>query len=119
MIQPALRAMVFSIPNILTLDTKNLHGTTFDWRHYGGPLAMFRFCRFVRIEILGDRPAPRKVVPIPKSIVHQIGDMILKRLDKIPSGAVPMKLEKHPDGGIPLGGGYVLRVDKNTEDDHL
>ncbi len=114
-IHPELQAKAFSIPNILTLDTTGLHGTTFDWRHYGGPLAMFRFCRFVRIEIMGDRPLPRKIVPIPKKVVEQIGDMFFTKVDEIPPGAAPIKVEKLPDGGIPLGGGYVLGGGENAK----
>ena len=56
---------VFSIPDIITLDTTGLHGTTFDWHQYGGPLALFRLCRFVRTQILKDIPH-RKFVPLPK-----------------------------------------------------
>jgi hypothetical protein len=112
MVHPELQTKVFSIPDTLTLDTTGLHGTTFDWRHYGGPLAMFRFCRFVRIEILGDRPPPRKVVPIPKNVIYQQGDMVLTKLDEIPSDAVS-------DDGIPLGGGHVLYVGDKIKDGDL
>ena len=53
------RDQVFEVPDIITLDTKDLDGTPFDWRHYGGPLALFRLCRFVRIEILKDQSSCR------------------------------------------------------------
>ena len=58
------RERVFEIPDIITLNTKGLDGTPFYWRHYGGPLALFRLCRFVRIEILKDQPTTRKSVPV-------------------------------------------------------
>jgi hypothetical protein len=58
------RDQVFEVPDIITLDTKDLDGTPFDWRHYGGPLALFRLSRFVRIEILKDQPSAHKPVPV-------------------------------------------------------
>jgi hypothetical protein len=100
---------VFAVPDVVSLDTTGLDGTAFDWRHYGGPLALFRLCRFVRAEILMDQPAPRRLVPIPKSHVYQQGDLILTKIDKFPAGAVPFDIEPLPDGSIPLGNGHVLR----------
>lgn len=102
-IDPDCRNVTFSIPDIVTLDTTNLHGTAFDWRQYGGPLAMFRLCRFVRIHIMKDDVAPRKVVPLPKERYLQQGDLILRRVDEIPSDAVPVEIEPLPDGRVPLG----------------
>lgn len=99
---------IYSIPDIISLDTSGLHGTAFDWHHYGGPLALFRLCRFVRTQILKDQPALRKVVPIPGSAIYQQGDLILEKVDAIPSDAVPVEVERLPDGGIDLGGGYIL-----------
>lgn len=108
------RAKIFAVPDIITLDTTNLDGTAFDWHHYGGPLALFRLCRFVRLEILKDQPTPRKVVPIPGSAIYQQGDLILKKVDEIPSEAVPVAVEKVPNGGVPLGHGHVIYpADKN------
>jgi hypothetical protein len=77
-IDPDCRGKVFSIPDVITLDTTSLQGTPFDWRHYGGPLALFRVCRFVRINVLKDPVTPRKVVPIPRKMLYQQGDLILK-----------------------------------------
>jgi hypothetical protein len=79
---------VFEIPDIVTLNTKGLDETPFDWRHYGGPLALFRLCRFVRIEILKDQPPPRKPVPVPANTLYQQGNLILRKVDAIPEGAV-------------------------------
>jgi len=104
------RDKVFKIPHIITLNTKDLHETPFDWRHYGGPLALFRLCGFVRIEILKDQPRTRKPVPVPVNTVYQQRDLILQKVDAIPAGAVPIKLEPLPDGSIHLGGGYFIRA---------
>jgi len=99
---------VFSIPDLIALDTTGLHGTPFDWRHYGGPLALFRLCRFVRITILKDPVTPRMVVPIPDNVLYQQGDLVLKKVDEISPSALPVEIELLPDGGTPLGGGHVL-----------
>ena len=117
-VHPELQSKVFAIPDVVNLDTTGLHGMPFDWRHYGGPISMFRFCRFVRIQILGDQPSSRKLVPIPDNVIYQVGDIILKKVDNIPSDAVQINVERLPDGGIPLGGGYVLYPrDKEQEGD--
>lgn len=101
------RDKVFAIPNVITIDTTGLHGTSFDWHHYGGPLALFRLCRFVRTQILKDHPTPRKLVPVPDKVIYQQGNLILETNDNIPPDAVPVKVERLPDGGIPLRGGHV------------
>ena len=82
-IDPDCHNKVFSIPGVVTLDTTDLHGTQFDWRHYGGPLAMFRFCRFVRTQILKDQIVPRKHIPLPGNVIYQQGNLILKKLGDI------------------------------------
>lgn len=101
------RDTTFAVADLITLDTRKLQGTTFDWRHYGGPLALFRLCRFVRIDILEDQAPTRKVVPIPGRVIHQQGDLILEKVDAIPPDAVPVDVKRRPDGGIDLGGGHV------------
>jgi hypothetical protein len=100
------RNKIFSVPHVISLDTMNIHGTKFDWRHYGGPLALFRLCRFVRVEILKDNVSPRKNVPIPSKIMYQQGDLILQKVDELPPNA--KLVEPLPDGKIPLGDGHFL-----------
>lgn len=114
-IDPDCRDKTFAIPDLITLDTTGLHGTVFDWRHYGGPLALFRLGRFVRTAILKDDPTPRKVVPIPGRKIVQQGNLILEKVDALPPDAVPVRGNRRPDGGIDLGGGHVLYPgDKDT-----
>lgn len=103
------RDEVFSVPDVISLDTTGLHGVLFDWRHYGGPIAMFRLCRFVRFVILKDDSPPRKLVPIPNKAIIQQGDLILQSVARLPLGAVPVEVETLPDGGIDLGRGHVVR----------
>lgn len=110
------RNVVFTVPDIIELNTAGLHGTPFDWRHYGGPLALYRLCRFVRVSVLRDDLRPRKVIPKPSAVIHQVGDLILKRVDEIPPDAVPVKPERTPDGGIKLPGGYIIGPSKVDRD---
>ena len=107
-IDPDCRDTTFAIAGLIELNTTGLDGTPFDWRHYGGPLALFRLCRFVRTEILKDQSPARKVVPRPGRIIRQQGDLILEKVDRLPPDAVPIEVKKRPDGGIDLGGGHVL-----------
>ena len=102
------RDRIFAIPDVISLNTTGLQGLSFDWRHYGGPLALFQLCRFVRYTILQDQPASRESVPEPQKVIHQQGDLILVKIDELPPDAVPVEIERLPDGGIPLGRGHVL-----------
>lgn len=102
------RGKVFAIPDVISLDTTELQGAPFDWRHYGGPLALFQLCRFVRFTILKDQVTLRKPVPEPQRAIIQQGDLILLEIDELPPDAVPIEIDRLPDGGIPLGGGHVL-----------
>ena len=107
-IDPDCQDVVFEVSGVIVLNTQGLHGTPFDWRHYGGPLALFRLCRFVRTEILKDVPAPRTVVPIPQKMIYQVGDLILTTVDGIPPDAVRVEGNRLPDGRIALPGGYII-----------
>lgn len=70
----------FAVQNLIKLDTTGLNGCPFDWRHYGGPLALFHLCRFVRSTILGDELKPREAVPSPERMIYQQGNLILERV---------------------------------------
>jgi hypothetical protein len=107
-IDPNCQSTKFEIADVIRLDTTDLHGRAFDWRQYGGPLALYRLAQFTRIQVLKDDPTPRRVLPIPKTVVYQQGNLILQKLDEIPPGAVPANVEPLPDGRIPLGDGHFL-----------
>lgn len=82
-IDPGCRNKIFSVKDILQLETADLQGKPFDWRHYGGPLALLRLCHYVRFEILKDtakRPSEREI-DNPENIYIQQGNLILKRLN--------------------------------------
>ncbi len=104
------KGMTFAVRDLIALDTADLHGKPFDWRHYGGPLALFRLCRFVRIQMLGDDPCAQKGVPLPTTRIVQHGDLILKEVDEIPPGAT--RIPPGPNGRIDLGGGHHLDTKK-------
>jgi hypothetical protein len=110
---------VFSVRNIIKLDTRGINGQRFDWRHYGGPLALLRLSQFVRAEILRDAEPPSPVVPMPKRIFIQQGDLIFEKVDEIPPDAIPVAIERLPDGGLPLGGGRVIYPKGKSRDKGL
>lgn len=112
MIHPDLRNCVFVIDGVIELRTCGLHESAFDWRHYGGPLALFCLCRYVRTDILNDRSEPRRIVPTAEKTILQQGNLILEKVDAIPSGALRVEGRKLPDGSLDLGGGHILRVKK-------
>ncbi|MCI0712735.1 MAG: hypothetical protein L0154_21445 [Chloroflexi bacterium] len=97
----------FEIEGVIQLDCTSLDGKAFDWRDYGGPLAILALSRFVRYDLLGDNKDQKKV-PLPKRVYVQQGDLIFMKVDEIPVDAVPVKVERLPDGGILLGGGHVI-----------
>ncbi len=81
-IDPDCRDQVFAVTDVISLDTTGLQGVQFDWRHYGGPLALLRLCHFVRFEILkdpGKRPSEREVPP-PGRRYYQQGNLIFREV---------------------------------------
>jgi hypothetical protein len=107
-IDPDCQNRIFAVRDIVTLDTSKLQGVAFDWKHYGGPLALLHLCRFVRFEILKDNATPRKSLPLPSNIIYQFGDLILQKVDELPPNATPVEAERLADGRVHLGGGYVI-----------
>ncbi|MFV8603747.1 hypothetical protein ACNRDG_05420 [Ralstonia pseudosolanacearum] len=105
----------FSVGNLIRLDTTGLNGLPFDWRHYGGPLALFRLCRFVRITILKDEPKPRETVPTPDRMIYQQGDLILERVDALPPDTVPIGTGKSLEDGLDLGNRHVPHSGKDVK----
>jgi hypothetical protein len=111
MIHSELQNHVFVIDGVIELRTGGLHGAAFDWRHYGGPLALLRLCQFVRYDILNDPSGPRRAIPPAQRTILQQGDLILERV-AIPPDAVRVEGKKLPDGSLDLGGGHSLRITK-------
>lgn len=107
-IDPDCRDHVFEVPKVIRLDTHGLQGVAFDWRHYGGLLAMLHLCRHTRLEILQDDAPPRTVLPLPTVELQQVGDLMLERVDAVPPGSTSMDVQPDVDGRIPLGNGYFI-----------
>jgi hypothetical protein len=80
---------VYKVKDFIKLDTQRLNGKVFEWRQYGGPLAILRLCQFVRFEILGDsaKKPNERLVPGPKNKYIRMGNLILKKVDRIPPNA--------------------------------
>lgn len=95
-IDPKCRNKVFEVTDILKLDTTNLDGVPFDWRHYGGLLALLKLCHYVRFEILQDtsrKPSEREI-DTPEIVYIQQGDLILKQLTPKESEQLGFKTKK-------------------------
>lgn len=87
-IDPDCRDKEFIVDDVITLNTKGLDQQLFDWRHYGGLLALFQLSKFVRIKILGDTDTGKnRSIPPPSNIIYQQGELILKKIDEIPKDA--------------------------------
>jgi hypothetical protein len=100
----------FEIASIISFCTRGLHGKPIDWRHYGGPLAIFRFGRFVR-EVLLESPVDpdRKKPEFPTIESYQQGRLILRRIDELPKGLVEIA-RVGPGEAIELGEGHRIGV---------
>jgi hypothetical protein len=117
MINRHIQDTTFTIPDVIELNTRGLHGNGFDWRHYGGLLALYKLCRFTRFEILGDEHRARTNIPPRQRTLYQLGDMIMEQIDEIPDGYVPASVEPNPDGSIELGHGYQIRPRRSEDAD--
>lgn len=99
----------FTVADVIELDTTKLHGKPFDWRHYGGPLAILRLSHFVRFEVLKDkgRKPSERTLPKPKNEYIQQGSLILKKVKKIPKSARRVNITGKI---VDLDGGHKLTV---------
>lgn len=108
------RNRVFEIADVIKLDTHELSDKPLDWRHYGGPLAMFQFGRFVRLDLLGDQIDPnRQKPPYPTVQNYQQGRLVMRKIDQLPEGVVPLQLS--PGESLDLGGGHFIRPVQKDE----
>lgn len=96
----------FAIASIISLDTTHLNDRRLHWRHYGGPLAIFRFCRFIRESMLQDPVDPNRIKPqAPKLECYQVGRLVARRIDEIPSNVDVIRVGAE---SVNLGDGYFL-----------
>ena len=71
---------VFRLASLITLNTAGLDGQPFDWRQYGGPLALLSLATFVAEDILGGQRPSGREIPLPETVYVQQGDLIFKRV---------------------------------------
>ena len=76
----------FTIKDVISLNTKELDKTSFNWQNYGGLLALFRLSKFVRVDLLKDTDTgTNRTISKPQRGIIQQGNLILYPIDKIPS----------------------------------
>lgn len=114
-IDPDCKNKIYTIKNVISLDTTNLDGQQFDWRHYGGLLALFRLSKYVRIKLLKDTDTGKnRKIPKPKKEIIKQGNLILEQIDKIPEDAVRVDPSKFTEEtGIAIS----FISDKNKKDE--
>ena len=100
----------FAIDGVISLRTTDLHGRRIGWPDYGGPLAIFHFGRFVREVLLQDPVDPNRKLPDYPSIhSYQMGRMVLRKVDELPTGLAEVARAGAGES-IDPGGGYLIRV---------
>ncbi len=106
---------IFTIEEIISLNTTGLQNKSVDWRDYGGPLAIFKFGRFVRENLLDNKVDPnREKPPFPTVACYQQGRLILRRIDELPTGAVKLA-EAGAGESLNLGNGHHIRIRSDGE----
>ena len=50
----------------------------------GARWTMLSLRRFTRTDILKDNAPPRKIIPMPRKEIHQVGDLVLVKADMLP-----------------------------------
>ena len=100
----------FEIDDVLSLNTTGLHESRLDWRHYGGPLAIFRLGRFVREVLLKSPIDPGRELPAcPSTTSYQMGRLVLRKVDQLPLDAIEIA-RVGPGETIEFGDGYRITV---------
>lgn len=104
----------FEIDGVISLNTTGLNGQPMQWQHYGGPLAIFRFGRFVREVFAQDPVDPNRRKPdFPSVEYRQIGRLVFSKVDGIPADAELVHLK--PGDTIDFGDGYVFQFGETPD----
>lgn len=112
------RGKIFEIEDVIRLDTTDLDGKYFEWQHFGGPLAIFFFARFVREVILESPVDPNRKKPDRPSIEYrQFGRTVMHRMSDDPGFKLPPGEYKVVPAGetVDFGGGFYLKVGPSSE----
>ena len=109
------REKVFEVGEVIRIDTSGLDRKRVEWTDYGGPLAVFKFGRFVREDLLGDRiDSNRELPPYPKQQIFQQGRLQMKKVDSIPTNAILVK-RIGPGETLHLGDGHYIAVEQKND----
>lgn len=80
------RGRVFEVKDVIEFDTSKLDGQPLQWEHYGGHLALWRLCQWVRSNVLDDTPPVGRVLPNRPTIeVIKQGNLFLRKIGDLPS----------------------------------
>lgn len=78
---------VFEVRDVIRLDTSYLDGQPLRWEHYGGHLAIWRLCQWVRFNVLNDDPPiDRRLPERPTIEVIKQGNLLVRKIGDLPSG---------------------------------
>jgi hypothetical protein len=100
---------VFGVSEVISLNTAGLHGKYVEWHDYGGPLAIFRFGRFVRESLLGDKVDPNRQLPSEPTVkCYQQGRLLMRQIEKLPEGVKPVTL--HAGRRLDLGNCHFIQA---------
>ncbi len=81
------RNRTFEVRDVVSLDTSNLDGKPMRWEHYGGHLAIWRLCQWVRFNVLDDTPPVDRRLPVQPTIeVIKQGNVLARKISDLPSG---------------------------------
>lgn len=77
---------VFEVRDVINLATSDLDGQPLQWEHYGGHLAIWRLCQWVRFNVLDDTPPVDRVLPERPTIeVIKQGNVLARKVGDLPS----------------------------------
>ncbi|MBZ0123578.1 MAG: hypothetical protein K8F31_06795 [Roseovarius sp.] len=81
------RDRIFEVADVIRLGTSDLDGEPLRWEHYGGHLAIWRLCQWVRFNVLGDTPpVDRKLPDRPTIEMIKQGDVLARKIGDLPTG---------------------------------
>jgi hypothetical protein len=76
---------VFEVKDVIKLATSDLDGQPMRWEHYGGHLAIWRLCQWVRFKVLDDIPPVDRVLPKRPTIeVFKHGEVLARKIGGLP-----------------------------------
>ena len=76
---------VFEVKDVILPATSGLEGEPLRWEHYGGHLAIWRLCQWVRFNVLDDTPpVDRKLPDRPTIEVIKQGNVLARKIGDLP-----------------------------------